>query len=199
MRWEELVGHIAGRVAQGMRPDDPVARMYAAALAKLGEHALTRWATISAAGVRCAVQVRHRGTGAKRLCGIAAAGSCTVCQAAVCIEHALASVRDGELLCDGCVVAMRRMYAGVAAAHGEPERVAPRSREREGGGERATYLRRLGLDDSAGPEDIKRAFRQLAKKYHPDTKPAGKARERAERRFKEINEAYQWLMRQEAA
>jgi len=50
------------------------------------------------------------------------------------------------------------------------------------------YYQTLGVSEDAGQEDIKRAFRKLAFKYHPDTNP-GNEKQAAER-FKEINEAY---------
>ncbi len=52
------------------------------------------------------------------------------------------------------------------------------------------YYEILGLDKNADADAIKRAYRQLAKKYHPDLNP-GDAE--AERNFKEVNEAYSIL------
>lgn len=49
------------------------------------------------------------------------------------------------------------------------------------------YYKTLGVDKSSSPEEIKKAFRKLAVKYHPDRNPDNKA---AEDKFKEINEAY---------
>ncbi len=49
------------------------------------------------------------------------------------------------------------------------------------------YYKILGVGKSASAEDLKKAFRSLAHKYHPD-KPGGDAE-----KFKEINEAYQVL------
>ena len=49
------------------------------------------------------------------------------------------------------------------------------------------YYEVLGLNKSAGEAEIKKAYRTLAKKYHPDVNP-GNAE--AEAKFKEINEAY---------
>lgn len=53
------------------------------------------------------------------------------------------------------------------------------------------YYEVLGVAKSAGQDEIKRAFKRLARQYHPDVCPLDK--EEAERRFKEINEAYQVL------
>jgi curved DNA-binding protein len=52
------------------------------------------------------------------------------------------------------------------------------------------YYETLGVPRSAGQDDIKHAFRKLARKHHPDVNPGDKA---AEDRFKEISEANQVL------
>ncbi len=52
----------------------------------------------------------------------------------------------------------------------------------------ADYYQTLGVDRSASDADIKKAYRRLAMKYHPDRNP-GKEKEATER-FKDINEAY---------
>ena len=49
------------------------------------------------------------------------------------------------------------------------------------------YYKALGVEKGASADDIKKAFRKLAVKYHPDRNPDNKA---AEDKFKEINEAY---------
>jgi curved DNA-binding protein len=54
------------------------------------------------------------------------------------------------------------------------------------------YYEVLGVPRTAKAEDIKRAYRQLARKLHPDLQPAAE-RSRAAERFKEINEAYEVL------
>lgn len=52
------------------------------------------------------------------------------------------------------------------------------------------YYKILGVDKSASSEEIKKAYRKLAKKYHPDRNQGDRA---AEEKFKEISEAYEVL------
>ena len=56
------------------------------------------------------------------------------------------------------------------------------------------YYEVLGINRSADEKEIKRAYRKLAKKYHPDMNPGDK---QAEQKFKEITEAYNVLSDQE--
>ena len=56
------------------------------------------------------------------------------------------------------------------------------------------YYDTLGVPRNAGQSDIKRAYRHLAHKYHPDVNPGDHT---AEEKFKEINEAYQVLSDEE--
>lgn len=52
------------------------------------------------------------------------------------------------------------------------------------------YYEVLGISRETSPDDIKKAFKLLAKKYHPDLNPGNKE---SEEKFKEINEAFQVL------
>ena len=57
------------------------------------------------------------------------------------------------------------------------------------------YYEVLGVPRSASEDEIKKAFRKLARKYHPDVNRDDP--KTAEAKFKEINEAYEVLSNQE--
>ena len=55
---------------------------------------------------------------------------------------------------------------------------------------KADYYQTLGVDRSASPEDLKKAYRKLAMQFHPDRNAGDKA---AEQKFKDLSEAYDVL------
>src|ERR1700751_3318471 len=52
---------------------------------------------------------------------------------------------------------------------------------------RTDYYKTLGVGKNASEEDIKKAYRKLARQHHPDRNPGDKT---AETKFKEVQEAY---------
>lgn len=55
------------------------------------------------------------------------------------------------------------------------------------------YYKILGVEKTATPEEIKKAYRKLAKKYHPDANQDSKDKKLMEEKFKDVNEAYELL------
>ena len=54
----------------------------------------------------------------------------------------------------------------------------------------------LGIDPSATDEEVKKAYRDLAKKYHPDNYADSPLADLAQEKMKEINEAYDAIQRE---
>src|SRR6202795_786596 len=52
------------------------------------------------------------------------------------------------------------------------------------------YYKTLGVDRNAGADELRKAYRRLARKHHPDLNPGDKA---SEDRFKQVQEAYDIL------
>ena len=73
--------------------------------------------------------------------------------------------------------------------HGSPDRGSHRGRLRGKAVRFKDYYETLGVARDASDADIKKAFRDLARKYHPDVSKEPQAAER----FKEVNEAYEVL------
>src|SRR5438105_3286807 len=59
------------------------------------------------------------------------------------------------------------------------------------------YYEILGVDRNASEEEIKKAYRRLARQHHPDTQISEQEKKAAEEKFKEINEAYATLSDQD--
>ena len=54
----------------------------------------------------------------------------------------------------------------------------------------------LGVTRGASDEEIKKAYRNLSRKYHPDANVNNPNREQAEERFKEVQQAYDQIMKE---
>jgi molecular chaperone DnaJ len=59
------------------------------------------------------------------------------------------------------------------------------------------YYETLGVDRTASDDDLKKAFRKLARQYHPDLHSSPEQKKTSEEKFKEINEAYEVLSDQD--
>lgn len=54
----------------------------------------------------------------------------------------------------------------------------------------------LGIPRNASDEEIKKAYRSLSRKYHPDANINNPDKDKAEARFKDVQQAYQQIMRE---
>ncbi len=53
----------------------------------------------------------------------------------------------------------------------------------------------LGVSENASDEEVKKAYRRLSKKYHPDANINNPNKDEAERKFKEVQSAYETIMK----
>ena len=54
----------------------------------------------------------------------------------------------------------------------------------------------LGVDRNASDDEVKRAYRRLSRKYHPDSYVDNPLADLAEEKFKEVQEAYDQIMKE---
>jgi curved DNA-binding protein len=91
------------------------------------------------------------------------------------LRHSRSADAPGAIFAGGCVILKRS---------------APRERQRHSTGMKyKDYYATLGLERGASEDAIKKAYRRLARKYHPDVSKEANAEEK----FKEVAEAYQTL------
>ena len=55
------------------------------------------------------------------------------------------------------------------------------------------FYETLGVERTASDDDLKKAYRKLARQYHPDLQNGEQQKKQSEEKFKEINEAYEHL------
>ena len=54
----------------------------------------------------------------------------------------------------------------------------------------------LGVSRNASDDEIKKAYRRMSRKYHPDANINNPNREQAEEKFKQVQQAYEQIMRE---
>lgn len=204
-----VIAGLVGTASKGVRVS-PLADYYTRYVGALLERALTGWASVHAAGIRCAIELEGP-LGDRNECGAPAIGACMVCGKPVCVGHALVSPE--HILCLGCAYAAKRLiqlYPPEPAAESyrakRPPWEQPASspfgfvdseRETEERRQRARHLSVLGLGEDATPNDVKEAYRRLARANHPDRAKTDEQRKARERKLKELNDAYERLVKRQ--
>jgi hypothetical protein len=194
MNIRQLIGAVVGGIGGDVRTGNPHADHYVSYLATMVEQALTRWESVGKAGVRC--RIMTRGGSHDELCGAPAISGCMACGTTVCLNHAFLSPQG--VLCFACadeLIAAKNPSARRERDRGRPFGFVDPEEGETDAEKRRRYLGVLGLGEKADDDQIRVAFRHLAKKYHPDRAPEGR-KAAAERKFKEIQAAYDWLLRE---
>lgn len=93
-------------------------------------------------------------------------------------------------------IAARQKRRAGGGADGQQKQQRQRRQEQSQEQKEADYYTVLGLSKKCKPKDIKKAYRKLALKYHPDKVPEGE-REEAEKKFIQVSEAYSVLSDEE--
>lgn len=205
MDFRAAIAGLVGQASRGVRTSNPVADYYTRYVGALLERALGSWSAVHSAGVKCDLELQGR-MGERVVCQAPAIGACMVCGKTVCVGHALVSPE--QLLCLGCA------YAAKAVLHKlppeEPSYRATRppwdardeapfgfvdDEPNEDQKLRVKHLSTLGLSDDATGDEIKEAYRRLARANHPDRAKTDEQRARREAKLKQLNDAYQWLTR----
>lgn len=178
---EALLGKALGQALQGLHTKDPLLQELQGWSARLIEHAPGKWRAVIMSGFACDIPAPRGGP-----CTHPAVGACVVCRKPTCLAHALISA-GADVVCFRCVKDAQ-VAAGTAPQGAAQASIDPAAQAR-------AHLKTLGLGPNATLEEVQRAFRKLAAKYHPDKAKTPAKREAAEAKFKKYSESYHWLER----
>lgn len=173
-----LIGTLLGQALGGLPVTDPLALELKAWSARLLKEAVPRWGGVVRSGMAC----HERG------CAHPASGACAACKRPTCLGHACVSIA-ADVVCIGCVKKVVGQ-GGVSSSGPEPNR----SHEESEVDLRRQHLKVLGLKPGASQEDVKAAFRELAKQHHPDKHRTPARKKKASERFARMTLAYHWLI-----
>lgn len=210
----QILASLVAQAAKGVHTDTS-ADYYVQAVGRMMEHA-SRWSAVSESGLKCSIRVTTPLQKQVR-CVSPAIAACVACENPVCFSHALISPSNGDMICYGCVARLmgtsphpqqqprRSRRAGATSAPqctcATPWQLDPtcvvhgRASSDEIARTRRKHLRTLDLDEDADWEDIQFAYKQLAKKHHPDKHPPSRQKRQVSR-IKKINAAFAWLKKQ---
>ncbi len=182
---ESILSQALGWAAPSIKTNDPVLTSSLQWLAMMQQHVLGRWRTVATSGIRCGIQVQMR-SGEVFACTHPAVSACAACERPACLGHGAVDI-EGNVVCLAC------MAGFVAKAKAERAKAPPPAAPVDETEERKRHLRALGLKEPADWDEVHTAFRKLAAKWHPDKHQEPGKKAAADKKFREINAAYQWL------
>lgn len=210
--FSQLIGAVVGTIGADPRLGGPQTNYYVRYLSAMAEQALARWSAVSAAGVRCGLEV-HRPDGGTGLCGLPAIAACCVCKKTCCLDHAMIS--PTEIICASCVVVAKARFAasrpsgsqgadrgrpfGFVDPNDAPPPPPPSGPHATSADERKAALRVLRLKAGATDDEIRAQYKKLAFENHPDRAKSDRERLAKQKRLNEINRAYDTLTKQKKA
>lgn len=184
----EAAGRVATSIASS--PEGTPQRIWAELgpwVTNLTQAAAAKWLPALVAEIPC--QTPRAVDGEQVLCGSASIGACDVCGTPVCLRHARVDYAGG-VVCIPCVARMIRQARSEAAASGQPppggEARPPPQQPPNAARVQAAY-RVLGVSLSSPDEVVRKAWRRLSAKHHPDRHGGSKKSEEA---FKRVQDAY---------
>lgn len=199
--FEDIFGSLFGGFTRGVHP--LVQEVLLPWANKVGVAALSRWSGVVASGIRCSLPARP---GAPQPCPGRAVAGCFICNGPVCLDHCMISYQ-ADVICFKCVDTMANVtrervgstprdqwqYRQGPPSSGHAPGAAPPPEDDK---EREKALRTLGFDEDDEPtvDEVKAAFRELAKKHHPDKAPEAKKKS-ATAKFIKIQAAYDLLLK----
>lgn len=202
--FDGLLGAVIGNLSDRISPVlDHSIRPW---ISNLTRDAMKSWTPVLLAGLRCGVPVSPT-EGAPR-CGGPAVASCICCGKTTCLHHALVA-QTAAIVCIGCVteyMALLRKNGGSAvqdapwvesrfeggAPRNPRQPPPPPSSQEDEEKIRDKHLRTLGLDEDADEDDVKAAYREMVKTWHPD-RASDEQKSRYNKKFLKIQAAYEYL------
>lgn len=211
--FDGFLGAVLGGVSDRVMP--VLEHSFRPWVANLTTEALKAWTPHLVAGIRCGVPVSPSNP-AK--CGAPAVRGCFCCGAMTCLHHAMVA-QTSDVVCIKCVTDYMRLLRergqepqrpqapwvespfeeGKARAKTEGESRSRRqdSDEEEKARLREKHLRTLGLDEDADADEIKSAYRDAVKKWHPDRATTESDKARHTKKFLKIQAAWDYLSKKE--
>lgn len=177
-------------------------------IANLSTEALKSWTPALVAGVRCGVPVSPQ---SQVRCGGPGVRACICCGVPSCLHHAMVA-QTSDVVCIKCVTDYMKLlrekgrepatanapwvdsqFEEGQSKHQAPPPPPPSSSAEEDSRLREKHLRTLGLDEDSDEDEIRTAYRELVKQWHPDKAKTEAEKTRFNKKFLKIQAAWEYL------